>query len=259
MTEEVAQVAVEPVATVEVAPAVTVEPVVAPVVAEPVAAEPVAVVEPTSILGEALKPAEQSSTVEPEVAPVEAKEPEGQSVEPAPPPSYETFTLPEGLALEGEGLNEFTTILGQFETQTKADHAEVQKLGQSLLDRHVAEVKKAVAEIASRYEAQQKTTATAEREQWKQDFINHPEIGGNRQETTVNAALNFIRTHGGTSEQQAEFTAVLNKTGLGNHPAIIGMLARAGSAMSEGRPLPAQTPMSAPVSKIQKMYGGRTA
>ena len=87
--------------------------------------------------------------------------------------------------------------------------------------------------------------------------MGDPEIGGNRWQTTVDSATNFIRTHGGTEAQQAEFHKIMDESGLGNHPAMIRILARAGAAMSEGRPLAAQAPAVA-LSKTQKLYGGRS-
>lgn len=261
MAEETIQVVVEPVqATEPVSVASALEPL-SPSPEVSVEVSPVVETAPASasILGEALNASEQISTDVVDVAPVETKETEGQSEDPAPLPSFEPFVLPEGISLEDGRLDEFTSMLGQFTQETKVDQIEVQKLGQSLLNYHIAEVQKAAALIAEQYQTLQSTENLREREQWKSDFLNHPELGGNRQQTTVNAALQFIRTHGGTPEQQAEFSQLMDKTGVGNHPAVIRLLANAGIAMSEGRPLTAQTPISAPVSKIQKMYGGRTA
>lgn len=181
----------------------------------------------------------------------EIKKTEGsQSDEPAPLPTYDAFKLPEGMTLEIERSGEFTKTLGEFERITKADHAEVQKLGQVLIERHAVELKKAIEQAQNA----SLDTIKNQREEWKQSFIKDPEIGGNKQETTVNAAREFIKTHGGTETQQKEFRDLMEQTGLGNHPAMIRTLAKAMSNMAEGKPLPATRPMTQK-SKIEKRYG----
>lgn len=244
-----------PVEAASVAP-VPAAPVEAPVVAQLTEAAPApeAAPEPapapTTVLGEALKPAE--APVEP--APAEAPEAapqvvEGQSEEPAPPPTFEPFTLPEGVTVAPEQLTDFTGLLGQFETESKADHAKMQALGQQLLDRHLAAVQRIQQAQLDAWESQKVA--------WKDAFMADPELGGPRAQTTVDSALQFIRTHGGTEAEQAEFAQLMNTSGLGNHPAMIRMLARAGRAMSEGRPLVASAPPKAPTSRTEKLYGSR--
>jgi hypothetical protein len=159
--------------------------------------------------------------------------------------------LPEGATVVPERIGEFTNLLGAFEANTKADHAAVQAFGQQLIDRHISEVQRAVAEVHKA----NVTAWDAQKTAWKDQFTSDPELGGNRMQTTVDAAIGFIRTHGGTDAQQAEFQQLMNESGLGNHPVMIRLLAKAGAAMSEGRPLAAQAP-SAQKSKVSKLYGG---
>lgn len=180
------------------------------------------------------------------------KEEAAQSVEPAPLPAYEAFTLPQGVTLDDAKLVEFTKDLGEFQNMTKADQAEVQKFGQKLVDRHIAETQETLKRRDEYYVATWEKTKS----DWKEAFENDPEIGGNRKETTVNAALEFIRTHGGNETQQKEFRDLMESTGLGNHPAIIRLLANANVAKAEGKPLPGIKPESqATVSKVAKRYG----
>lgn len=242
-----------PVQAAPVVEAPVVAPVVTPAVEAPVTvSEPIAPV-PETVLGEALKP-----EVKPVETPVEVKvdgeqpiKEEGQSDEPAPPPTYEPFTLPEGITLEEERLKEFTGILSEFEGKTKAEHAAVQEFGQKAVDFHVAEIQKTVEAYTQKIEQDWENT----KKTWKESFMSDPELGGNRWQTTINSALSFIRTHGGNEDQQAEFRKLMNDTGIGNHPAMIRMLANAGTKMVEGAPLVAQTPLSPPKSKTQTMYG----
>lgn len=217
----------------------------APAVIEPVKA-------PETLLG-ADKPAEAPKPAE-EVKPPEGVKENtegGLSDEPAPPPTYDAFVLPEGIQLETDKVTEFTGLLAELEQSGKADHTAVQAFGQKAVEFYVNEVKRVLEDTSKQQIAAWEKT----RNDWKESFLKDPEIGGNRFQTTVDSALNFIRTHGGTAEQQTEFRNLMETSGLGNHPAMIRILAKAGSAMSEGAPLAAMKPVSAPKSKVTTMYG----
>lgn len=191
-----------------------------------------------------------------EVKPVaegEVKNDSGQSEEPAPPPVYDAFTLPEGFTVDNDRINKFTEILGDLEKNTKADHTLVQQFGQKAVDFHIAELQKQ-AEDTSKYIT---TSWERTKQEWKDSFLQDPEIGGNRFQTTIDNALSFIRTHGGTSEQQTEFRNLMETSGLGNHPTMIRLLANAGLRMSEGQPLAAVQPVPQTKSKLTTMYGNQ--
>lgn len=196
------------------------------------------------------KPIEEKKDVD---SPAPEEKDGSQSDEPAPLPIYDKFNASEGFDLDDGLIGDFSKTLGEFERTTKADHAEVQKFGQSLIDRHIAEVKGTIDRynetLLDRFE-QQKTA-------WRESFENDPEMGGNRKDTTLNAALEFIKTHGGTADQQQEFRQLMHETGVGNHPALIRLLAQAArsSAFTEGKPLPASTPVPTARSKVEKRYG----
>lgn len=243
------------------APVVPVAAVVETPVTPPVIETPVVVAQEAApvetVLGEALKP------VEPVVAPVEippiaeapkadATKTEGdQSVEPAPPPKYEPFKIPEGFQADQERLTKFTDLLGDLEVKGKAEHSFVQEFGQKAVEFHLNEVKNTVDSLTKLYQ----TTWENQKLAWKDQFLKDPEMGGNKFQTTIDSALTFIRTHGGTAEQQAEFRSLMETSGLGNHPVMIRLLAKAGRAMSEGTPLAATKPVQPPKSKTQTMYG----
>lgn len=250
---------------VEAAPApAVVEAPVAPVIE----AAPEVVVEAPkveTVLGEALNT--EASKTEPEKpaaetteakTPVEGEKPkteevkqEGQSEEPAPPPVYDAFTLPEGFTLDEAQTKQFTDVLAELETTGKIDHALVQQFGQKAVDLHTSLMKQAQEDLTKFYQ----TSWDRQKTEWRDTFLKDPEIGGNRFETTVNEALTFIRTHGGTADQQTEFKNLMETSGLGNHPAMIRLLANAGRVMSEGRPLAATTPVAPPKSKVSTLYG----
>lgn len=246
-----------PVVTPEVIPVAEVVPVVPTVEAPSVVSTeiPVATVEAPkeTILGEAPKPVTPDPVVEVPKEPVatETKTEGGQSDETAPPPKFDSFTLPEGVSLDPERVSKFTELLSKVETEGKASHDFVQKFGQEAVDFHVNEVKNAVENVTKMYQ----TAWSKQVNDWKESFLSDPVIGGNRWETTVTAAQDFIRTHGGTETEQTELRAALESSGLGNHPAVLRTLANAGRAMSEGKPLAASRPVSAPKSKVVTLYG----
>ncbi len=235
-------------------------PAQTPVVAA-VEAAPAAVVEapkaPETVLGDALSkepkpaPAEAPKEGEKPVEKVEQKVQEAKSDEPAPAPVYDPFTVPEGITLDTERVSKFTDIMSKLEQTGKVDHALVQQFGQEAVDLHISEVKKAQEALNDLY----KTSWDKQKTDWKDAFLKDPEIGGNRFQTTVDSALNFIRTHGGNTEQQTEFRNLMETSGLGNHPAMIRLLANAGRAMQEGKPLAATKPAPVQKSKIETMYG----
>lgn len=239
----------------EAAPAVE---VAAPVVEAPAEAAPVE--QPSSLLGDDVPPQEpKKDDVPPVEAPKEGepapeepkKEEASQSDEPAPLPTYEPFTLPEGVEVDKETLGAFVNELATFENLTKADHAEVQKLGQTLIDKHNAAL---TAHTASLQEYYQNAWET-QKNTWKDAFEADPDIGGNRRDTTLKHAKTFIRTYGGDETQQKELTTLMNETGIGNHPALIRILAKAGESLAEGRPLPATGAAKGVQSKVAKRYG----
>lgn len=224
------------------------------------APEPTAAPAPTTVLG--AEPPAPTATPEPTAAPAPVQDPNeikkdesSQSVEPAPLPSYEPWKLPEGATLDEAKATEFNSLLAEMQTTTKAEQAFVQEFGQKLIERHISEVKETVDRLHESYQqAWRKQT-----DDWKQAFISDPEIGGNRQETTVTAANDFISTYGGTPEQQKEFRALMETTGLGNHPAMIRILANAKNNAQFSAPKPiVGKPATEKLTTTQKFYGKKT-
>lgn len=257
----VAPLAVDPVA-VQAAPTIVTEAPTPALVVEATTTTEVTPKTPETLLGAPETKVESISEItKPVVAPEVKVEPDkvvtenkegSQSAEPAPPPTYEAFKMPEGVSLVPETLGKFTELLSTLETEGKADHALVQQFGQKAVDFYIAEVQKSATDIHKNLQ----TAWDQQKVEWKESFLKDPEIGGERSQTTVDSALKFIRTHGGTAEQQQEFKSLMETSGLGNHPAMIRLLARASEGMSEGKPLTAIRPANTSVkSKVQTMYG----
>lgn len=231
--------------SVEIAPA----PAVEQIAVEPVKTDTAPVAEekkPETILGGEKKIEEKPEEKKTEV-PAEEKAPEVKSVE---IPSYEPFKFPEGVTFDETKMGEFTKSLGEFETTSKAAHEEVQKLGQQMVERHIAEMQRYTESLTHAWNKQ--------KEDWKDSFIKDPEFA-NRTDTVINSAIDAIGVYGGDSKQQGEFRELMESTGVGNHPAMIRLLSNVMLAKAEPKPLAApQIAAKVPTSRIQKMYGKKS-
>lgn len=224
-----------------------VEPAVEPVKPEPAKVDPSKpVVSPDTKVD-----AKPDADVKPEDAKVEPAKVEVPDALPV----YEALTLPEGVTLPAERISEIDSMFGNFEKASKADHAEVVRFRQAAVDYQLAIAKDMQASLQKAYQDHWESQTA----KWRKDFEADPEIGGNRKDTVVAAANQFIRTHGGSADQQKSFRKLLQDTGLGNHPDMIRVLANAGMSRTnnEGVPLPAQAPAPAKMGKIARMYGKR--
>lgn len=203
-----------------------------------------------SLLGDTLKP-EADPTAEKPVPEVAKVEPVQSDL-----PSYEKFTLPEGVTLDDSKLGNFNKILGEFETGTKTDHTKMQVLGQQLIDMYTGEAK----DLSQRVAQNQIDVWNRTREGWKEDFRKDREIGGNRQQTTIKqckAVLERYAASAGDTRAKA-LTKVFSLTGAGDNPAMIHFINWSSQFATERtRPVAATVP-KAPVtnSRAQRRYAG---
>ncbi len=198
-----------------------------------------------TLLGADKKTEEKPTEIKPEEKIVDAPKAEEIVV-----PTFEPFTLPENVTVDNDKLAEFTKTLGDFELKSKAPHEEMQALGQSLIDRHLAEMQRYTESLTSAWNKQ--------KNDWKESFLKDPEFA-NRTNTVVNAAIDTIGIYAGDAKQQQEFRELMETTGVGNHPAMIRLLSNIKLAKPEPKQLAA--PLIAPKatnSKIQKMYGKKS-
>lgn len=207
----------------------------------------------TTLGTEAVKPDAAKTEVKPsETKPDEAKVevPTAEIVL----PKYEDFKMPDGVTsdqLDKTGMEAFTKHLGQFELTSKADHVETQKFAQSLVDLHVGALRDTVQRVNEAWQMQ----LDARQQSWRDSFESHPVYGGNRKDTTINAANEFIKTHVGSAENQTALRQALDETGAGDHPEVIGFFARMNSAFKEGRAVPALKPQPTKLKPHEKAYG----
>ena len=186
-----------------------------------------------------------------------------QSAEPAPmlPPVFE-FVLPEGLTSESERLTEFSAMLGNVTVETKAEAEVMKKFGQQMVDMHIAEMRNAIQMTNQMAEQRYAHTQNELRQQWKDSFLNDPEIGGNRQDTALNSARLAVRSYVTSStdpvvaqRHMTEFKDLMNTTGIGDHPVMIRLLNNVWAAQREGTPLPAPQVAPQNKSRVTAMYG----
>lgn len=198
------------------------------------------------------KPADQK--------PAEQPKAEGSpSAEPAPLPTYEKFTLPEGIQVDEVKLGEFTKDLGEFESANKVEHTKVQEFAQKLVNRYVTETQDTVTRVVDHYNK----TWEKQKNEWREAFIADSEMGGNRQETTVKNLVSFVDEFGGDDSQKTELRKFMD-TGIGNKPELIRLMNNAAQKINAMRlqyetetnnPLPGRTPESPKKSKTQTLYG----
>lgn len=238
---------------IEVAPLETVAPVTPKSPAEVKTEEAQNVAKPETLLGSEKKEPEKFTEEKPEEKPTEEKPVEEAPKEEKPVelPTYEPFVLPESFVAEEAKMGEFTKTLAEFENTTKASHEEVQKLGQQLVNRHIDEMQRYTESLTQAWNKQ--------KNDWKDSFLKDPEFA-NRSDTVVNAAIDAIGIYGGDTKQQEEFRGLMESSGVGNHPAMIRLLSNIMLAKAEPKPLAApQISSSARVSKVEKMYGKKSA
>jgi hypothetical protein len=125
--------------------------------------------------------------------------------------NYE-FTVPEGVKLDGEALNELKTTAKEFGlTQEQAQ--KIANLG----------AKQAQGFVAQLADAQKAQVA-----EWSNATTADKEIGGDKLNENLAVAKKALDTFG-----SPELKTLLNQSGLGNHPEIIRAFYKAGMAISE--------------------------
>lgn len=165
---------------------------------------------------------------EPAANPAPATETKDEKpAEPAVPETYD-LKMPEGVELDKAAADEFTVIAKEL----KLDQAAAQKL----------------ADIGAKM-AQRQVEAHAQLvETWTQQVKADKEIGGDKLEENLGIARKAIDAFG-----SPELKALLNSSGLGNHPELVKLAYRVGKAISEDRFVagaPNGNPSSDPAKKL---------
>jgi hypothetical protein len=129
------------------------------------------------------------------------------------PFTYGAFTVPDGYSLPDQGVLEFTGILndGQLSYQER---------GQRLVDMYVRDAQRIVAAEEAQHKRAWSDYIAAEVGAFRAD----PELGGDRQETTLGRAKYVIDRFGGTEAQKADLYSKLDYPGLGNSTGLVRVL-----------------------------------
>lgn len=134
---------------------------------------------------------------------------DAKPTEPVVPESYE-LKMPDGVELDLAAAEEFTAIAKEL----KLDQAAAQKL----------------ADVGAKM-AQRQAEAHAQLvETWTEQVKTDKDIGGDKLEENLGIARKAIDTFG-----SPELKALLNSTGLGNHPEVVKLAYKVGKAISEDR------------------------
>lgn len=132
-----------------------------------------------------------------------------KTTEPVVPESYE-LKMPEGVQLDSAAAEEFTAIAKEL----KLDQAAAQKL----------------ADIGAKMATRQAEAHAQLVETWTEQVKTDKEIGGDKLDENLGVARKAIDTFG-----SPELKALLNSTGLGNHPEVVKLAFKVGKAISEDR------------------------
>lgn len=160
--------------------------------------------------------------------PVPGADPAAAAEKSTVPEKYE-FTPPEGTELNPE-------VMGKFEGVAK-------ELG---LSQEAAQ--KVVDAVGPQMAAAQKAQLEAIRNEWTQSTRADKELGGDKLAENLTVAKNAVETFG-----TPELRALLNDTGLGNHPEIIRAFYRVGQKISGSNVIPGAAG-TAPASVAATLY-----
>lgn len=135
------------------------------------------------------------------------QKPNGETKSTDVPEAY-TFTMPEGVELDGEAAAEFSALAKEL----KLPAAEAQR----------------VADIAIKMAQKQAEQTAKVVKDWAEQSKADKEFGGDNLDVNLAIAKKAIDAFG-----SAELKTLLNTSGMGNHPEFIRFAFKAGKAISE--------------------------
>jgi hypothetical protein len=152
---------------------------------------------------------------------VEDKDAGGQPDADAAPETYQ-FVAPEGMELQAEGVEAFSTLAKELSlSQAKA---------QSLVNLFGLEM----ARHLEAHDAAKDAAFKAETDEWVRKVMSDPDVGGSNEKVAANLSVAKLAVD---KYGDAELREVLERFQLGNHPAFIRFCFRAGTPLREDTPL----------------------
>lgn len=149
-----------------------------------------------------------------------------QGDKPQTPESYE-FKMPEGVDLDTAAADEFSAIAKEL----KLSQADAQR----------------VADVAVKMQQKQAEAHVEMVKGWADSCKTDKEFGGDNLQQNLSVARKAIDTFG-----SPELKALLNKTGMGNHPEVVRFAFKAGKAISEDGFVQAGSRTPTPDASLEK-------
>jgi hypothetical protein len=134
---------------------------------------------------------------------------EGEQAKPDGAPEQYEFSAPEGVQLDEQGLAAFSEIAKDLNLTQEAAQKIVDKMAPAMQARQVEVLQKA-------------------RQEWAEAVKSDQEIGGEKLNENLAVAKKAMDAFGTPG-----LRALLNESGLGNHPEFVRFVYRAGKAISE--------------------------
>jgi hypothetical protein len=156
-------------------------------------------------------------------AAAEAKKAEDAAAAPPAPVVYEAFKAPEGIKLDDAKVKEFADIVGPAQMP--------QEKAQALVDLFGKSVSEFAQNYANEVHANQRKTWNNLNDEWKSEFRNDKEIGGNREQTSLAMAKAVIEEFL-TPEQTQRYLAHIDLNGMSNFVEHIRLLSKIGEALN---------------------------
>ncbi|MBS0520517.1 MAG: hypothetical protein JSR90_17610 [Proteobacteria bacterium] len=154
----------------------------------------------------------------------------------APPVAYESFRLPEGVALDADSMKSATELFAH----SGLSQEQAQKFIDLAVSREQAAAQKGMQAFV---DLQNK---------WVSEIKADPDIGGDKLTASLASASRAIDRLGVPGLREA-----LNLTGAGNHPAVVKAFVRLGQMVSEDRFAPGKDAApAAPRSLAEVIYDG---
>ena len=145
-----------------------------------------------------------------EPAPADAAKTEAPAEAKAAPETYE-FKAPEGRAFDPEVIAEYSKVAKELNLSQEAAQRVLDSVGPKLAERQAAQIE-------------------AIRNGWAESSKADKEFGGEKLSENLSVAKKALDQFG-----TAELRALLNESGIGNHPEVIRFMYRAGKAISEDK------------------------
>lgn len=162
--------------------------------------------------------------------------PEGDKSEGA-PEAYTDFTTPEDVKLDPELAGELKTLAKELNLP-QAQAQKVADLG---------------AKLAQKMVADQAETLKQARTQWESEARADKEIGGDAFEANLGVAKKAVDAF-----VSPELKAMLNETGLGNHPELIRTFVKIGKAIKEDGFVGGRATPAVRGDMAQRLYGNKS-